>query len=121
MEAPVPPDLQEYLPDARPGLALCEHCLTVMPVDGPPADLPSFTSVSEALPRDPERAVPVVLMLALLDSLALYRTELDALATVAERRGIDPLLVLDRLANDASLEPTFDIARRRDQLAQVLS
>lgn len=119
--AAVREDLLQYLPDDRPGVALCTHCLSVTPVDDPPEELPDFTRVSAAFPGDPDRALPVVLVLALLDSLALYREELDELAGVAERNGVDPLLVLDRLAGDTALDPAMDIDRRRDQLAQLLS
>lgn len=121
VEAPVPPAFTSYLPDDRPGLALCTHCLAVWPLDDPPSELPAFDAVAEAFPSDPQKALPVVVMLALLDSLALYRSELDTLAEVAERRGVDPLLVLDRLAGDPTLDPGFDLDRRRHQLAQLLS
>lgn len=117
---PVPEELRPYLPDDRPGLALCTRCLTVTPHDDPPATVPDLAAVSTAFPPDPDRAVPLVVLLALLDRLALYRTELEAVATVAERRGVDPLLVLDRLATDDALEPALDLPRRRTQLAQVL-
>lgn len=120
-EATVPGDLASYLPDDRPGIALCTRCLAVTPVDDPPADLPAFDAITDAFPREPENALPIVLMLALLDSLALYRSELDSLAEIAERRGVDPLLVLNRLAADSALEPGFDLDRRRHQLAQLLS
>lgn len=121
VSAGVPDELRQYLPDDRPGVALCTHCLSVTPVDDPPEDLPDFTRVSAAFPGDPDRALPVVLVLALLDSLALYRAELDELAAITERRGVDPLLVLDRLGSDPALEPAMDIDRRRDQLAQLLA
>lgn len=121
VEAPVPAALASHLPDDRPGIALCTHCLAVSPVDDPPADLPAFDAIADAFPTDPKKALPVVLMLALLDSLALYRSELDTLAGIAERRGVDSLLVLDRLAADPTLEPGFDLDRRRHQLAQLLS
>lgn len=118
---PVPADLRGFLPDDRPGAALCTSCLAVTPEDDPPGELPDFRSVSDAFPREPERAVVVAVMLALLDSLVLYRQELDDLAAEAERRGVDPLLVLDRLANDGALDPHLDLPRRRSQLAQLLT
>jgi hypothetical protein len=121
VKAPVPQAFAAYLPDDRPGIALCTHCLSVSPIDDPPSELPAFDAVAAGFPRDPEKALPIVLMLALLDSLALYRSELDTLAEITERRGVDPLLVLDRLAADQSLEPGFDLDRRRHQLAQLLS
>lgn len=119
--APIAPELAGYLPDERPGIALCKRCLHVDPLDEPPAEIPDFQTVSTAFPGDPDHALPVVIILALLDSLALYRSELDALASIAEKRGVDPLLVLDRLADDPALEPEMDLQRRRHQLVQLLS
>lgn len=118
---PVPSNLRRYLPDERAGLVLCTRCLHIDPIDDPPEVIPDFQSVSTAFPTDPERALPIVVMLALLDSLALYRSELDAVATIAEKRGVDTLLVLDRLAGDPNLEPGLDLERRRHQLAQLLA
>lgn len=100
---------------------LCTRCLHVDPLDDPPEDVPNFQTVSTAFPSSPERALTIVVILALLDSVALYRSELDAVATIAEKRGVDTLLVLDRLAGDPALDPGFDLQRRRHQLAQLLS
>lgn len=119
--APVSSNLAKFLPDERAGVVLCTHCLHVDPTDDPPADLPSFQRVSTAFPAESEDALPIVVILALLDSLALYRSELDAVATIAEKRGVDTLLVLDRLASDPALDPDIDLQRRRHQLAQLLS
>lgn len=116
----LPADLRAHFPDDRPGATLCTRCLAVAPHDGPPADLPDFASVSEAFPRDPERALPVVCLLGLLDSVALYRAEIDALAERAEGEGTDVLLVLDRLAHDGGVDPHFDLDKRRHQLEQLL-
>jgi hypothetical protein len=117
---PVPEDVRDLLPDERAGAAVCTRCLFVTPEDDPPADLPDFAAASDALPRDPERAVTVVCLLALLDSLALYRSEIEGLAREAERAGVDVLLVLDRLGADPDLEPHLDLGRRRRQLEQLL-
>ncbi len=116
----VPEDLREYLPDDREAASICTRCLYVAPEDDAPADLPEFTRISDAFPRTPESAVVVAVALALLDSIALYREELDALVATAERRGTDPFLVLDRLAADSGLEPQFDLERRTDQLEQLV-
>lgn len=117
----VPGDLREHLPDDRPAASVCTRCLFVAPEDDAPADLPDFTRVSDALPQDPESAVGVVLALALLDSIALYRDELSALVGYAEGRGVDVFLVLDRLGADPSVDPHFDLERRTTQLEQLVS
>jgi hypothetical protein len=119
--APVHSDLRRYLPDDRAGVVLCTRCLHVDPVDDPPAEIPNFQRVSTAFPADPELALPVVLILALLDSLALYRSELDEMAEIAEIRGVDTLLVLNRIADDPAIDPGIDLERRQQQLAQLLS
>lgn len=116
----VPTDLTEYLPDDRPAVAVCTRCLHVSPAEDAD-DRPDFTAVSDAVPRDSEAATALVLVLALLDSPALYRTELGTLIERIERAGVDPLLVLDRLAADPAIEPHLDLDRRRRQLEQLLS
>lgn len=117
---PIPEAYAEILPDARRGAAICQRCLSMRPVDEPPTELPDFTTLSTALPSEPERALPVVLILGLVDQIALYRSELDGLTEVAERKGVDVLLVLDRLEDDPNIDPAFDLSRRRTQLGQFL-
>ena len=118
--SPIPGEVREYLPDDRPGAALCRRCLTVSPVDDPPETYPDFTAIAEAFPDDGDDAIVLVGILALLDSLALYRGEIEALATMAEARGIDVLLFLDRLVVAGRIQPHFDADRRRSQLEQLL-
>jgi len=62
----------------------------------------------------------MALVFALLPSLATYRGELSELLLVVERAGTDPLLVLDRLADDPAVDPAIDLSRRRRQLEQFL-
>lgn len=116
----LPPDLAAHFPDDRPGATLCVRCLAVEPHDDPPETLPDFASVSEAFPRNSEHSLTVVCLLALLDSVALYRSEIDALAARAEGEGTDVLLVLDRLGRDGGIDPHFDLDKRRHQLEQLL-
>lgn len=120
LAVPLPEAYREFFPDDRPGVAVCTRCLHVGPVDDPPADLPDFTEVSDALPGNPEHALTVVCVVALLDSIALYRAEIDALTDRAETEGTDVLLVLDRLGADDSLSPHFDLEKRTHQLEQLL-
>lgn len=117
---PVPDRLAEYLPDDRPFAALCTSCLHVAPADDGPADLPDFEASFDVMPADREAAAAIACLLAVLDSLVLYRQEADALATVAETRGADVMLVLDRLAHDADTDPWFDLSRRAGQLEQLI-
>ena len=115
----VPADLREYLPGDDPGAALCTACLRLHPVADPPADPPEFAHVSDVFP-DGEAAIPFALLVGLVDSLAQYRSELTALLERVERAGADPLLALDRLADDPSVNAAADLRRRRHQLEQLL-
>lgn len=117
----VPVELVDVLPDDRAGAAICGTCLTVVPTDDPPSTLPDFTAISDAFPREPDRAIVLVVLLALLDSPATYRTELETVATTAERRGLDVLLFLDRLQQDRTLSPHMNLSRRSTQLEQLLT
>lgn len=117
---PVEPSLHEYLPGEDSGAAICPRCLTLQPVADPPAEIPDFTGISDAFPSNDDAAVPMALMLGLLSSLATYRQEISALLERVERAGVDPLLVVDRLAEDPTVESKTDLAGRRRQLEQLL-
>jgi len=117
---PVPEELRSLLPGDEPGGVLCRRCLALHPEPDPPADVPDFQQVSDALPSDRGAAVRMALIVGLLSNLALYRSEIGELLEDVERAGSDPLLVLDRLAHDEGLEPTVDLSGRRRQLEQLL-
>lgn len=118
----VPTDLREFLPEERDVVAVCTHCLALDPdpdAASAPGETPDFARISDAFPTG-DAGVAMALAVGLLDSLALYRTELAALLERAERGGADPLLVLDRLGDDSGVEPHFDLDRRRTQVEQLL-
>ncbi len=117
---PVPADRQAFLPGDDPGAALCTRCLALHPVAEPPADPPDFQAVSDAFPGDPDAGVSLALLVGLLENLALYRSEISTLLADAEQAGVDPLLMLDRLARDDAVETDTDLAGRRRQLEQLL-
>ncbi len=116
----VPEEHRSLLPGEEPGAALCRRCLSLHPVSDPPAESPPLQQVSDAFPSDPRAAVPMALVVGLLENLALYRSEIAELLEDVERAGTDPLLVLDRLARDPDLDPAVDLAGRRRQLEQLL-
>ena len=116
----VPEGLAAYLPGAEDGAALCTRCLSLHPVDSAPDGDPSFEAVSDAFPSNPDAAVPMALLVGLVENLALYRAEISDLLELVERAGTDPLLVLDRLACDPDIEAETDLAGRRRQLEQLL-
>jgi len=116
----VPEDLAAYLPGAEGAAALCTRCLTLHPVEGEPNGDASFEAVSDAFPTNSDAAVPMALLVGLLENLALYRSEISDLLELVERAGTDPLLVLDRLAHDPDIDAEADLAGRRRQLEQLL-
>lgn len=114
----VPEDLRAFVPDGPEVAAICTNCLTLN--DATEADpAPDFSHVSGAMP-DGEGAVPMALALGQLDSLALYRGNIEALLERVERSGADPLLVIDRLATQGSVQARADLERRRHQLEQLM-
>lgn len=117
---PVEPSLRACLPGEAPGAALCTRCLTMRPVQNPPDEAPDFTAISDAFPARDAAAVPMALLVGLLASLATYRDEIATLLERVERAGVDPLLVVDRLSEDPSLEPATDLGGRRRQLEQLI-
>lgn len=116
----VPEDLRAHVPEEPPAVALCTTCLAMEPADpaGAAAE-PDLSRISDALP-DGEAATPLALALGQLDSLALYRGNIEALLGRAERAGADPLLLIDRLDAQGSVQARADLARRRHQLEQLL-
>jgi len=114
----VPPAYREHAPDEADAVAACTRCLTVAPTEEP-AEEPDWRAISEALPAD-ERAVGVLLLVGLLDSLATNRHAIEALLATLERAGVDAFATIDRLAADPDLEPAVDLSRRRHQLEQLL-
>lgn len=127
--ASVPDEYSDYAPEYAPVVTICTRCLTVDPAPadaasdfegGREADVPEFTAISDAFPSRPKRAVPLALALHLSGSLATNREAIESLLRAVEREGTDPLLVIDRLASDPSIEPVTDLERRQHQLEQLL-
>ncbi|ADD04944.1 uncharacterized protein Nmag_1365 [Natrialba magadii ATCC 43099] len=106
----------------------CTHCLVLEFDDdaeaaSPTTDgstAPDFSRVSDAFPTTPEQAVPLALAIGLAESLAMNRSAIETFLRDVERAGADPLLVLDRLQRDPSVEPAIDLERRQHQFEQVL-
>lgn len=119
MAFPVSESVRQELPDDRAGAEICRDCLTVTSIETPPAEYPDFDAVLGDFPPG-EGGAAAASLLGLLDSLALYRGEIEALADLAEREGVDVLLLLDRLAASGRIQPHFDMDRRHHQLEQLL-
>ncbi|MEM4780021.1 MAG: DUF6276 family protein [Halalkalicoccus sp.] len=117
----VPDDLREYLPSDPTTAAICRRCLTTTPYEGSVTDdLAAVVEFSTRLPDDPETALALALLVTLCDSLALYRSEIEALVARIERAGVDPLSTLAYLEGDPGLDLALDVERRRHQLVQLL-
>ena len=122
LSSPVPPSVHRMLETVPASILCCPHCLRLDP-DAESDDAnsyPDFSAVSNALPSDPAAAVTVLLLVDQLSSLALNRQPIESLVAHLEGAGVDPLLALDRLADDPGLEPAVDLRGRRAQLAQLL-
>ena len=117
----VPEDIRKFVPGGPATAAICTNCLSLS--DAPDAsdalDDPDFARISDAMPNG-EAAVPMALALGQLDSLALRRRNIEALLERVEASGTDPLLVIDRLATQGSVQAKADLDRRRHQLEQLL-
>ncbi|WP_336337587.1 DUF6276 family protein [Haloarcula brevis] len=117
---PVPADLRQFLPGDEPGASVCRACLALQPAVDPPGTTPDFAALDGAFPDDDAAAVPLALLVGLLDSLAMHREEITALLERVEREGVDPLLVLDRLDASYGDRAHVDLGSRRRQLEQLL-
>lgn len=117
----VPDEFREYAPANASVVTICQRCLTVDPAPDETSDAePEFTRISNAFPTQPAQAVPLALALSLCSSLATNRSAIESLLEDVERAGTDPLLVIDRLCADPTVEPAIDLERRRHQLEQLL-
>jgi hypothetical protein len=114
----VPAVLRAHAPGDGSVAAICTTCLRTYPTEEGAID-PEFAAIASSFP-DGEAGVALALALGKLDSLALEREAIVELCEHAERAGADVLLTLDRLATEPSIDPHFDIDRRRTQLAQLL-
>jgi hypothetical protein len=115
----VPPDYRRFAPDEAETVTVCPGCCRVTAGAADDATAGDPAALGDWPPAgDP--GVGVALLVALLDSLALERGRIEALVAQVERDGADPLLALDRLADDPATDPFVDLGRRRPQLRQFL-
>ena len=111
----VPFDLRSHVETDH--AATCTRCLAGHPAEA--GGEPDFSTISDEFP-DGTAGVAMALALGKLDSLALNRDDIEALFAAVEAAGVDPLLVLDRLATQGNVRLHFDADRRRRQLEQLL-
>ncbi len=122
VDASVPDAIRQYAPDGAASISLCTRCLTVDSGADPRADAdePDFSRVSDAFPTRHEPAVALALVIHHCDSLVTNRAAIETLLEDVERAGVDPLLTIDRLLADPSVEPAVDLERRRHKLEDLL-
>ena len=113
----VPEDLREHLPKPVEYAGLCTRCLRLHPAEE--GGDPEFAGL-EAFPESTDASIPLAIAIGRLDSLALNRPTIEALFERVEAAGVDPLLVLDRLATAGSVQPAVDLGKRRHQLEQLM-
>lgn len=115
----VPESLREHVPEDAPAVAVCTRCLAREALAEAPADPPDFGRIHADFPEG-AAGPPAALAVSLLDSLALYRGNIEALVAAAEAEGADVLLLVDRLAASGAIDTDTDLERRRHQLEQLL-
>ncbi|OVE85052.1 DUF6276 family protein [Natronolimnobius baerhuensis] len=115
----LPEEYRSHVPDDA--ASICTRCLTLEAVaERHASGDPDFSRISDAFPTRLERAIPLALALGLCSSLATNREALESLLRAVEQKGTDPLLVIDRLCADPTVEPAIDLERRQHQLEQLL-
>jgi hypothetical protein len=113
----VPPAVRSATPEVDGAIAICTACLATGQAAAADATEPGVLADRVgALPADPTGAVAVAVAVDRCRSLAVNRGTIEALFGVVEAAGHDPLLALDRVAADSSLNPAADLDRRLSQL-----
>lgn len=116
----VPEDLREYAPgDAA---TICTQCLAVSaadPANAQAAEEVRFEDVVESFPSG-TAGVRMALVVGMLSSLALNRSNIEALVEDLAEDGVDAMLVLEHLEGESALQPRVAIGRRRHQLEQLM-
>lgn len=112
----VPTELREHLPGEATHAALCTQCLRLHRAE---EETGTFADVDESFPTG-EAGVAMAIAIGLLDSLALHRRSIAVLFERVETDGVDPFLVLDRIAAAETTDSAVDLDSRRRQVEQLL-
>lgn len=110
----VPSAIREAAPADR--VAVCRRCLRLQPTDAEPTS--DSSELSDGLPSDTDAVAGIFVAISLLDALAHNREAIDAVVTHVERSGVDAVLTLQRLVDEPTIEPYFDLSRRIRQLEE---
>lgn len=119
----VPPELREYAPDGdepdSESIAICPDCLLLGSATEAPATN-DFSPILDSFPDGEAGSATALGVGLLVDSLALNRDAVAACFKYAGDRGVDPWLVLERLAAAGSVQSDADLDRAQRQLEQLL-
>jgi hypothetical protein len=111
----------EQIRDHAPGetAAICTRCLALEPASEASGD-PDFSAIIDAFPEGETGAAMALCVGLTVDSLALNREAIEDCMEFVTDRGVDPWLVLERLAASGAVQPEADLGRARRQLRQLL-
>jgi hypothetical protein len=112
----VPSALRDHAPGET--TAICTRCLALIPASET-ADDPDFSSIIGAFPEGDAGAAMALCVGLAVDSLALNRAAVDDCMAYVSDLGVDPWLVLERLAASGAVQPDIDLGRARRQLRQL--
>lgn len=113
----VPAELRAHAPGEAPTVAICTRCLVLD--RGAAGGAPDFERIASDFPDgDAGRAMALAVGL-LVDSVALHRHSVSELFERVADDGVDPWLVLERLARAGSIDTDADLDRIRRQLEQL--
>lgn len=117
----VPSDIRDVAPGSE-SAAICPRCLTLVGADEARDSQPDpdFSRIVEAFPGGEAGAVMAIAVGLLVESLALNRHTVAELLERVQDAGVDPWLVLERLAASPTIESDADLGRARVQLEQLL-
>ena len=89
------------------------------PANAQAAEEVRFEDVVESFPSG-TAGVRMALVVGMLSSLALNRSNIEALVEDLAEDGVDAMLVLEHLEGESALQPRVAIGRRRHQLEQLM-
>jgi hypothetical protein len=113
----VPATLRDHAPGET--AAVCTRCLAVQEATGADDD-PDFSTIIDGFPEDDAGAAMALGAGLIVDSLALNRAAIGDCMVYVSDRGVDPWLVLERLAASGAIQSEADLERARRQLEQLL-
>lgn len=115
----VPERFRPSAPEVAAAAGLCPRCLVLTAVDDDASVDPDFERIIEGFPTGEEGASLALAIGLLVDSLVMHRTDIERLFDATSDAGVDPWLVLERLAIAGSVQPDADLFTLRQQLEQL--